>query len=43
MQKKMLEANHQTELREPVGGAAEGAGGRTRRAEGDCNPIGRNI
>ena len=32
----MLGANHQTELREPDGGA----GGKTGRVEGDCNPLG---
>jgi len=33
----MLGANHQTELRDPGGGA----GRRTEGAEGDSNPIGR--
>jgi hypothetical protein len=37
MQMWMLGANHQTELRDHGGGA----GRRTGRAKGDCNPIGR--
>jgi hypothetical protein len=37
MQMWMLETNHQTELREPDGGAGRRTGG----AERDCNPIGR--
>jgi hypothetical protein len=37
MQMWMLRANHQTELRDPGGGA----GRRTAGAEGGCNPVGR--
>jgi len=33
----ILGASHQTELKEPSGGA----GGRTGVAEGDCSPIGK--
>jgi hypothetical protein len=39
MQMWMLGANHQTELRDPSGGAVR----RTAGAEGSCNPIGRTI
>jgi hypothetical protein len=35
MEMWMLGANHKTEVKEPV----EGAGRRTRIAEGDCKPI----
>jgi len=37
MQMWMLGANHQTEFRDPGGGAGAGV------TEGDCNPIGRTV
>jgi len=39
MQMGMLGANHQTELREPGGGAGRRTGG----TEGDFNPVERTI